>query len=165
MPVSTDHADVAHYGYHSFSQIGLPANAITDTQVATPSAGGGLGTDKQKHRYSKTYAQNGNTTNVADRRIIHVARFTGTLREFIVTPRVAATAGSTTVVDLLKNGTTILSVTITLDSTKAAYSINAGAFSSTAVVANDVFEVNVTITGGAPGSGVGAELRVDEAPL
>ena len=49
--------------------------------------------------------------------------------------------------DLLKNGTTILTGTISITNSHTAYQIVEGTLSSSTLVADDKLEVNVTISG------------------
>lgn len=143
--------------------LAFPAGSITNTMIA---ASAGLSASKLEHQHQPVYAQNGNVDSAADRKIIHVVRGdTGTIQSFHVASRVACTGNATITVDLLKNGTTILSAAVVLDNANTAYTLEAGTISSASVVQNDVLEVNVTVNAGTGtlGDGVFAVLNIREA--
>lgn len=90
------------------------------------------------------------TAATAERRTLcRINGLTGTLVAFRVGLTVAATGDSTVTVDLYKNGSTILSGTITIDNGNAAYSVEAApGYASTALVQGDVLEVVQTVNAG-----------------
>ena len=78
---------------------------------------------------------------------------------------VTACIGDSTIeVDLLKNGVSVLSAAIEIDSGDADYAAVAGTVSSASVVAGDVLEVAITVTAGTGtlGEGVFAALTLEE---
>jgi hypothetical protein len=123
----------------------LPADCVTDTNVNGSSP---LAAAKTRHRHLRTLAQAHGTAATAERRVVHVAHAAGTVSAFRVGPVVAATGNSTATADLYKNGASVLSAGVALDNTNAAYAEEAGAVSSAAYVAGDVFEVVVTVSAG-----------------
>jgi hypothetical protein len=123
----------------------LPADCVTDTNVNGSSP---LAAAKTRHRHLRTLAQAHGTAATAERRVVHVAHAAGTVSAFRVGPVVAAVGDSTATLDLYKNGTTVLSGTVVVNSSKAAYSKTTGTVSSAAYVAGDVFEVVQTISAG-----------------
>lgn len=132
--------------------------SINDAAVI---ASANINASKLMHQYESHYSQ-GNVTPVAEQKVVHIVRgATGTILGLKAGMPVKNTTGSVTV-DLLKNGTSILTSTITLDNTITNYvPVAAAGFTSTAVVANDVLEVKVTIS--APtGTGVFAQLDMTE---
>jgi hypothetical protein len=68
--------------------------------------------------------------------------------EFRCGPVAAAVGDSTATVDLYKNGASILSAGVLIDSGDAAFAVLTGSISSAAYVAGDVFEVVITISAG-----------------
>jgi hypothetical protein len=123
----------------------LPADCVTDTNVNGSSP---LAAAKTRHRHLRTLAQAHGTAATAERRVVHVAHAAGTVSAFRVGPVVAATGNSTATADLYKNGASVLSAGVALDNTNAAYAEEAGAVSSAAYVAGDVFEVVVPVSAG-----------------
>ena len=91
---------------------------------------------------------------------------TGTSVAFEAGVVVAAAGAAVVAVDLHKNGTTVLSSTITLDNSQTAYELVTATISTTSLVAGDVLEVliNATIGGGTLGKGVFASLVLREDP-
>lgn len=168
MATSTIQGDVAVAGNLSCQGFSPPANSIYNAAVATGGSGANIGASKLQQQHQKT-AQHCNhaTSAAADRRQIHqVVGATGTITSFGVTASVAAGAASTITVDLKKNGVSILSATITLDNTTAAYvQKQAGGFTSNAVVAGDLLEADITAVSGANlPKGVSTHLNLREDP-
>lgn len=146
---------------HVQTGVNLPAGALGNADIE---AAAGVAASKSTQHHSKKVSQAG--TAVTATEIIHVvAGLEGTLKFFKAT-NIAACAGSSTVtVDLKKNGTTVLSAVITLDSATGDRGEEVAILSSTSVVADDVLEVVITANQSgtdALASGVYAELRVDE---
>lgn len=123
----------------------IPSNAIGDSQVNPASP---IAAEKLEHQYNKQVEQKHTETAVAERRIIHVAYAAGTLEQFQAGCTVANIGDSTVTVDLLKNGSSILSAVPTIDSGDAAFALVLGTISSAAYVAGDVFEVSITVSAG-----------------
>ena len=146
-------------------QLDIPAETLTDAGV---SSSAGIGTAKLKHRYRANFNQP-NTTATTETRVVHVARVAGTIRDFLAGSIVACIGAATIVLDLKKNGTTVLSSTITLDSGNTARVAEAGTLNpaSVALVAGDVLEIVTTATagGGTIGTGLFASVEVDEDPV
>ena len=140
----------------------LPANVIGNNQFSSTSP---LEVEKMVHQYYPRDGQPHGTAAVAVRKVLHIARAAGVLLEFIVQPVVAAVGDSTVTVDLYKNGSSILTGTITINNGKAAFSITSGTFSATPYVVNDTFEVVQTISAGSGTlpQGMNWQLKVKEA--
>lgn len=138
-----------------------PAGSITNNAIA---AATGIDATKLDHQYQKIHGQARGAINFAERKVLHVVHgATAEVVTFKCGNTVATTAGSSTTIDLLKNGTTILTATTVLNETNTAYTMEAAAgFTSTALVQGDVLEVNVTVSGGAPGNGLFCLLTVRE---
>lgn len=73
---------------------------------------------------------------------------TGVLQNFLAGAVVANLSGATVDVDLLKNGTTVLSAPINLNDTHSNYEVVAGTISDTTFTTDDVYEIDVTATAG-----------------
>ena len=121
---------------------------------------------KLEHQHRATYAQESATTAAAAKdEVIHVVKGTaGTLKTFSAGCVVANIGNSTVTVDLHKNGASVLTAAIEIDSGDAAYAIVAGIINTAPVVADDVLEVVViaTIGTGTLGKGVFASLDLWE---
>lgn len=112
-----------------------------------------------QHQHQRVYAQPNGTAGVTERRAIHRAYAVGTVvavRAGIVTPCVGA---ATLAVDVLKNGTSILSAPVSVGSSAAAFAAIAGAIATAGYAVGDVFETSVTATAG--GGTLGQGLTVD----
>jgi hypothetical protein len=139
----------------------ISAGAIGDSQIA---AGAGIDVDKLDHQYLKGFGQP-NTAATDETRPIHVARSAGTVDGFVAGSIAKAVGDSTVTIDLKKNGTTILSAVITLDSGNTNRVVETGTVSSAAYVAGDWFEVviDATIGTGTLPTGVYAQAVFSEA--
>lgn len=149
-------------GLVQFLSILLPSGAVTAANIA---AAAGVEATKLEHQHREIYQQESDTTSVSEDRVVHVVKgTTGDLKTFRAGSVVANIGAATITVDLHKNGSTILTAPISLDSGDAAYALVAGVISSEPVVADDVLEVVVVATagGGTVGKGVFASLDVFE---
>jgi hypothetical protein len=137
----------------------LPDGCIDDDTL-DPSAD--LGAEKLEHQYEPLLAQTHADLNVAARRVVHRVRgLTGTIEGFFCGNTVAATGGDSTTIDLYKNGASILSAAVTLNS-GAGVAAQAGTLSATSLVAGDVLSVVVTISGTNVGKGVWGQVILRE---
>jgi len=122
----------------------LPDGTITDDMV---SAGADIAASKLQHQYEKTIADDSNVTPESFTRVIHhVVGATGVLVGFKAGAVVAATAGSVEL-DVRKNGTTVLTGVVTVDSSVAAYGSISGTLSVTALAVGDVLEIVQQVKG------------------
>jgi hypothetical protein len=162
MPTSVLDTDLVVRGVLRATSVGLPATCVGDTQM---NASDPVGSDKLQHQYIEPFAQAHGVAAVSERRAIHVARGAGTLTAFRAGLTVANVGAATVTVDLRRNGTTILTSVITLNSGTAAFAKVDGVISSATVAAGDVFEVVTVATagGGTLGQGVFATLIIREA--
>lgn len=146
---------IATGGLTVVGQLGLPAGALTNTMIA---ALAGISGDKQQHVNRKAHAQSGTVASVTIP--IHaVFGATGVLKAIkagLITPCAGA---ATVTIDLKKNGASVLTGVITLNSSTAARAFVAGVLSSTALTVGDFLELVVTATAG--GGTVGQGLLVD----
>jgi len=146
-----------------------PAGSISDAAVAAPSPpSAAVKATKLQQQYEPTYKQASATTAVSDQQVLHVVRgTTATIIDYEAGCVVANIGAATVTVDLLVNGTTVLSSTISLSSSQTAYQVvTAAGFTSTAMVAGNVLETKITATagGGTLGKGVFVSLRLREDP-
>lgn len=169
MAQSNIYSDFSVVGQLTCKTFNPPAACITDPAVAVPSSPpNAIATTKVRHRYEKPYAQP-NTTATTETKPIHVIRGTNGTINSIVAGSIAVNIGAATVtVDLKKNGTSVLSSVITLNSANTARVAVSGTLSvaPTTCVAGDWLEVVITATagGGTLATGVYVQVQIDEDP-
>lgn len=124
----------------------VPAGTVVNAGVSASAA---IATTKVRHRYLASWQQP-NTNATAETRTIHVVRLPGTITEVVAGSIVAATGDSTVTVDVKKNGTSVLSSAIVLNSSNTARVVEDGTVDSAQddVVADDWIEVVVTVSAG-----------------
>ncbi len=162
MPTGRVTSDLIVDGYLTVSGgMAIPAGAVSNSQVV---GSAGISASKLQHSPRKAYSQP-NTTATSETRIIHVAHGAGTLLGFKAGSIVAAIGAATVTVNLLKNGTTMLSSVITLDSANAAYTPEDATLSVTSIAANDVLTIAIVATagGGTLPTGVYCSASLEEA--
>jgi hypothetical protein len=139
---------------------------VNDGGVLQPAANtAGIASSKVNMRKSKGLGQP-NTTITSAQQAIFIASASGTVR-FIKALSIAACSGAATVtIDLYKNGSSILSSVITLNSSSIARTAQTTTIATTTFAAGDEFEVVVTATagGGTLGTGLFVEVEFDENP-
>lgn len=138
-----------------------PANELDDAAVA---AGADIKADKLEHQHQKSYSQ-ANSAAADETRVLHVVHgATGVIDEFEAGNIVKAIGDATCTVDLRKNGTTVLDSPITLNSSSANYTPQAGTITVPALVAGDVLTVVIdgTIGTGTLPTGVYCSLKLQE---
>ena len=167
--LSTLAGDYQFLGAISAKTINQPLGSISDAEIQAGAPGNYIEASKVSHKHIKTFAQDFTTTAVAERRVVHVVHgATATVEQFQCGAAVAAIGGATATIDLKKNGTTILTGTISLTSATAAFaSLFAAGFTSTALVAGDVLEIAITAVasgGGTLALGVFAQVTLYEDP-
>jgi hypothetical protein len=141
-----------------------PASCIGDAAVV---ASAGIQSTKLQQQPVAKYAQPGGSTAVTERKETHTVYGATAKIASIKAGLIVANIGAATItVDLLKNGSSILTSVITLDNTVAAYGKVNGVVASPNLVQNDVLEVNVVATagGGTIGKGVFAHIVIQEDP-
>jgi len=156
--------DVHVAGHLTAGTMTIPVLTVTDAMVNGSAA---IATSKMRHRTFKHYSQEAATTSADEARCLHaVYGATGTVISFKAGSVVANIGDSTVTVDLHNDGASILTAVITLDSTNAAYTPEAGTIDTAAVVAGDVLEVviDATVGTGTLALGVYCELVIDEDP-
>lgn len=156
--------DVHVAGTLTGNTITLPNLTVTNAMVASAA---GLTTGKMRHRMHTMYAQESGTAAADEARPLAVVYgAAGELVSFKAGSVVICIGAATVTVDLLKDGVSVLTSVITLDSANSAYTPEAGTIDTAAVVAGDVLEVSINETagGGTVAKGVYCELVYDEDP-
>lgn len=143
----------------------LPYNCVGDNQISA--SAGLIAYNKTQKQRACRYTQKYGSAVVSERSGIHIGVGSGSISTFFGTLSVACAGAATVTVDLLKNGTTVLSGVITLNSGVSAFTYALGTIASANYAAGDVFEVNVTATagGGTIGQGLTVMLYTNENPV
>jgi hypothetical protein len=137
-----------------------PANSIGDAAIPL---GAGIQAEKLEHLNPALFSQNGSAA--AETRVVFVAAAACTVEAFragSVTPAVGVAVAT---LDLRKNGVSVLTAPITLDSANAAYTPESGTLSGApTLAAGDVLTVVATSTpgGGTAPTGMYAVARVHQ---
>lgn len=140
-----------------------PAGCINDAAIPSSEQ---IDATKLEHQHKGFYAQTSGVTTTTVTQTIHVARFAGYV-DSLFAGNLAICAGAATItVDLKKNGTTVLTAVLTLNSANTNGADVAATIdpAQEAYVAGDRFDLVVTATagGGTVGSGFSAEARFNE---
>ena len=123
----------------------LPAGCVTNAMVNAAAA---IAATKLEHQHAITIAQESDQTATAEKRPVHsVYGATGTIVSFEAGCVTLCTSTSTVSVDLLKNGTSVLSSVISLDSADTARSPSTGTVSTTTLADGDLLEVQISPLG------------------
>lgn len=140
----------------------VPPGSVGDAGF---SASDPLTAAKQEHQHQPAYAQAGGSAAADDRRVFHVAYAAGSVFSVRAGVTTACLGDSTITVDVQKNGATILSAPVVIDSTNAAYAREAASVATAAYAAGDVFEIVATVAAGTgtPGRGLFADVVFREA--
>lgn len=144
------------------SAIAMPQNAITSGDQVR--AGANIPADKTEQRFFPAWSQP-NTAASTETRTLFVARRSGTVNAVLAGSIGVAVGDAITTIDVKKNGTTILSGIITLDSANTARVVELGTISGGGTfVAGDWYEVVITATigTGTLPTGVFVQLEVDQ---
>ena len=140
----------------------IPSGSVTSNSVL---AAANISADKTESRIYTSHAQP-NSAATAETRTLFVARRAGLIQHIYVGSIAKATGDSTITVDVRKNGTSVLSSTVTLNSSNTARVAVAATIDGTldGLVAGDWVEVVITIsagTGTLP-TGVFVQLEIDQ---
>ncbi len=141
-----------------------PAGSISNAAIAAAAA---IAATKQIQQHVKHVSQESGTATPDEEFCIHVVYgATGTAVAFEAGAVVANVGASVVTVDLHKNGTTVLSSVITLNSNHTAYETVTATIGTTSLVDGDVLEVLIdgTVGGGTLSKGVFASLVLREDP-
>lgn len=139
-----------------------PASSIGGSAI---NAADPIPASKAEHRIIRTFGQVHGSVATTERRPVHLAYgATGDILSVQAGSVVACAGAATISIDVLKNGTTILSAPIVLDNANTAYAEESGTLSVTTFAAGDVIEVTVTATagGGTLGQGVYVNVVMNE---
>ena len=139
----------------------ISPGTITNAHVA---AGAALAADKLQHQYECPYAQP-NAAATSETRVVHLVKgAVGEVLYFRAGSIAKAVGNATVTLDLLKNGVSILSAVITLNSSNTAYIAVDAALASAALAAGDVLTVTTvaTVGTGTLPTGVFAEVVLRE---
>lgn len=142
----------------------LPAGCVKNDTIAADAA---IVVEKMVHQHVQRYSQP-NTTATTETRVLHVTRgATGKLIEFVAGSIGVCTSPATVTLDLRKNGTTVLTSPITLNSSNVARVAVTGLISVDTLAEGNVLEVVITATagGGTLATGVFCEAIVNEQPV
>jgi len=149
-------------GAFSCKSLTPPAASIPNSAIP---AAAGISASKLQQQLAKDYGQPNGTTPVTERKVIHVVYgATCTILSLKVGTKTVLTGLATITVDILKNGTSILTGVVTINNTQTAYQLVSGALATTPGVQGDVYEINVVATagGGGLGGGIFASLVLNE---
>lgn len=168
--LNTLHGDYYVNGTFGCKTLNAPAGSIANLAVAL-NAAEPIDAGKLEHRHRHVYAQESATTVVDETRVAHVvgaaAAVVGSvLVRFEAGMIVAALGDAICEFDLLKNGVSVLTAPIELNSTHAARETVDATFSDDEATLDDVYEVSIngTIGTGTLGKGAFWVLEVEELP-
>jgi hypothetical protein len=166
MPMDLD-GDLRVRGNITSDTMTIPDNSIGNSSIDPSDP---VDETNQWHQYLREYSQLHGTAALAARLVVHTAFRDGFLKDFRVGNLVVATGDATVTVDLKKNGVTALSAVVVLDNTNTLPLVmeTAGIASGGAFLANDVFELYITVNNGTGGAtqaqGVYVQARFVEKP-
>ena len=157
--MASQRLDDVYVGTLSCGSFSPPASCI-DADAIEPNAG--IEASKVEHRHMPVLGQKNGAANVAMRQVIHILYgTTGTLLE--VRARNITIAGTgTTSIQIKKNGSNILSSALTLAVGDGTTLKTTSSFTSAALVAGDLLEVDITVSDTDAGQGVSVGLVLDE---
>lgn len=132
----------------------IQVSGRTRTKDLTVSGGVDFPTTALTYEHRVTYSQEATANSAAGIFSVYTARggatVVGMVASFVTAPNtVEGSNGRTVTFDLLKNGTTILSATVKLNSTNTPFVAMPVTLSSAALIAGDDLSVKVTIAGSA----------------
>lgn len=154
--------DMVVRGHLSATTMTIPNNTVTSDAIQS---GANLSADKVESRIYASHAQS-NTAATAETRTLFVARRVGIVNHIYVGSIAKAIGDSTVTVDVKKNGTSILSSTVTLNSSNTARIAVAATIDGTLddLAVGDWLEVVITIsagTGTLP-TGIFVQVEIDQ---
>ena len=162
MAQSKIEGDVRVTGNISCSTLTIPAGSVRNASIEEDAE---IEATKLEHKYEPVFAQP-NTTATAETRAVHLVHgATGEVLAFKAGSIAACIGDSTITVDLKKNGSSILTSVITLDSSNTNRVAEAGTISgSGAIAVGDLLEVVVAVSAGTGtlGTGVFASVELTE---
>lgn len=163
MATSIIDSDVTVLGSLTARTFSLPASSVANSSVQ---AAAGIAASKLEHQYNKCVWLCNHATDAAAARVqIHrVYGTVGSIVQFGVVVTVAATSTGQAVVNLRKNGSSILTATITVDNTVAVNTLKQPAgYTSVALAVGDVLEVSIdSVSGSTLPKGLACHLVIRE---
>lgn len=139
----------------------MPAGVVTSAAVQTAA---NIDADKLQHRHVVNYGQSGSATSVT--MPVFVATNTCLINSIKAGSIAIAIGDSTVTVDLKKNGSTILSAVITLDTGNTARIMESGTLTGAGddLIAGDFLELVVvaTVGTGTLPTGLFVQIEIDE---
>lgn len=151
-------------GTLSPSVISLPANSVNNASIV---ASAGVSASKVQQQRNIQYGQViGSAAAAANIPVFRCNGVTGEIKSVKASLVTIPSGDKTVTVDVKKNGTTVLSSTIQLDSGNTTLVAEAGTLSVTSLAAGDILTVVVT-TGGSTGTnpdGLLVNVVVEEDP-
>lgn len=140
-----------------------PAQSVNSDAIKT---GANLDADKLESRIYSSHSQP-NSAATTETRPLFVARKAGTVKEVAAGSIAKAVGAATVTLDIKKNGMTILSSVITLDSANTNRIVEVGTLSDAPFAAGDWFEVVIVATagGGTLPTGVFVQMECDQNGL
>ncbi len=141
-----------------------PSFVLPSVGDADVKSGTNIDADKLQHRWRATFNQIHGSVATTERRPIYYAFTTGTIVRVKVGSVVICAGAATITVDIKKNGTTVLSAVVTLNSSNVAYTAVDGTITVPALVAGDILECVAVATagGGTLGQGLFVFVDIDE---
>jgi len=158
MAISVIQGDVHVVGRLTAADLSPSASSISDSQVA---ADAGISASKLEQQIVFQHRQAAPATVTE---YVHIARGAGEIVALRAVADTVPAAANSYTIDVLKNGTTILTSVITINDSTTADDIQEGLLSVTSYVADDLFKIVVTVSGGgSKGTNLLAQLILREA--
>jgi len=164
MGTSRQDGDLFVVGDLGARTMSIPSGTVDNDDVQ---AAAGISATKVEHQFTKSYSQESATGAADEARVLHgVQGATGSIVAFEVGSVVANIGVAVVAIDLLKNGTTVLSSAVQLTSSHTAYEVVAATVGTTSLVDGDVLEAGIdgTAGGGTLAKGVFVNLIIREDP-
>lgn len=147
--LSSINSDLRVNGSFTCESFNCPDGALDNAAIV---AGAAIDASKVNHRIHKTHVTAPGTAVTAATSLVHVATVAGVLTSVKAVCVVAPTTTDTVTIDVKKSTAggafaTVLSGTIVLDNANTNLVVENGSIASDDYVANDIFEVVVTVSG------------------
>lgn len=136
------------------------AGTISDSQIASSAA---IDADKMQHLYrvGTNFDLAIGATPVAREEVVYVAEVAGTIRQFAAMCNETGTSASVAF-DLKKNGTTVLSSTVSITNATSDRAVVDGTLSSTSVAVGDVLSIALAVSSSTGMQGPFAWATIEE---
>jgi hypothetical protein len=161
MHTALENTDIITGGVIKPFELIIPAATIKNVGVASDAA---IAASKSERSFPIVVSQAGPAVTAT-----HLVRFckgtTGTIKHVTVSNITACAGSSEVTVDVKKNGTTVLSAVVTLNSSKAAYSETEATITVPALADGEYLTVHITATQSgtdALATGVLVQIDIDE---